>query len=67
MKPHTPAGTGTTNSFDADHKANHCHAKRAVAACQASQKSFAEMLIVVDVAARAYQSSSTARDKSTGI
>lgn len=50
MKPHTPAATVTTNSFNVNHKANHCHGKRALAACQASQKSFAEMLIVGDVA-----------------
>lgn len=40
MKPHTPAATDTTNSFDANHKANHCHAKHALAACQPAQKSF---------------------------
>lgn len=49
MKPHTPAATVTANSFSVNHKANHCHAKRALAACQASQKSFAEMLMVDDV------------------
>lgn len=50
MKPHTPAATNAANSFDVDHKANHCHAKCALAACQPGRgKVSAEMLIAVDV------------------
>jgi len=49
MKPHTPAATGTTNSFDVNHKANHCQRNACWQPVMHCRKSLVEMLIAVDV------------------